>query len=141
MKRFLWWGLLSASLFGCVSNFDSAGNYKDYYLTPEQAHVVAVDMAAQLKASYPARVIFSFPHTETVFTNELENAIRDSGLGLSVADVPSYHRLRVKVSRLNDTQFYSQLLVDNVTFSKIWVEQDNTLVPLNTTTTFGGQHE
>ncbi|MDG2996833.1 hypothetical protein P7248_22230 [Vibrio parahaemolyticus] len=141
MKRYLWWGLLSMSLFGCVSNFDSAGNYKDYYLTPEQAKIVAGDMAAQLKASYPARVIFSFPHTETVFTAELENAIRDSGLGLSVAEVPSYHRLRVKVSRLNDTQFYSELFVDNVTFSKIWVERDNTLIPLNTTTTFGGQHE
>ncbi|MCQ9091186.1 hypothetical protein H2D57_24685, partial [Vibrio alginolyticus] len=52
MKRYLWWGLLSMSLFGCVSNFDSAGNYKDYYLTPEQAKVVAGDMAAQLKARY-----------------------------------------------------------------------------------------
>lgn len=133
--------LLLLILNGCASHYDKAGNYKDYDLTPSQAKIVAADMVAFLQQRFPARVIFSFPHANSPFSQALETEIRNGGMGVSIDSIASYHQLRFKVQRLNDTQFMSLLVIDGAHFSKLWVEQDNTLLPLYTTTVFGGSDD
>ncbi len=141
MKPYLWCGLLCLALLGCTHHYDDAGNYKDYALTPAQAHVVAADMVAFLQSRFPARTLFSFPHADTDFSRALESEIRRTGMGVSVAPLARAPQLRYKIERLNDTQFISLFTVDDAHFSKLWVEQEQTLLPLYTITVFGGRDD
>jgi hypothetical protein len=134
--------ILTLALTGCVSHFDRAGNYNNYSLTPSQATQVARSVTAELKARYPARTVFSFPHdSHSVFSAAMENSLRDAGMGVSIEDVAGYHRLTYKLDRFNNHQFFIAVTVNQSSFQMIWSDDDNALARLKTVTQFEVTHE
>lgn len=131
--------LLTLLLTACASyQADEYGNYLDVTLTPTEQVTIAQDIGTFLRQTDTAAQIINLNHDNSTFATTLMATLRELGLGVA-QDQDSYLNLNYRVEALNHNQFYvTASLSDGRHFSRIWLINNDRLVPLPVRTTFAG---
>ncbi|MGE4262178.1 hypothetical protein [Shewanella sp.] len=136
--------MLSVLLNACAT---SDVNYYDFPVKSSDQITIARDLAWQIKEKHGANAVFDFNYplwsTSTHFSELLETELRKLGIGVYVSDKPmgqgKHNDLYYTLSRLNDQQFYIRVVVNHqFSFQRIWIYQDEQLIPLSSTAVFEG---
>ena len=135
---------LSGVLAGCAT---SEVNYFDFPVNQADQHAVAKDLAWLIKEKYGASAVFDFDYpmysNSTFFSESVEMELRKLGMGIyaneKTAGKSRHNRLHYTLSRLNSSQFYIKVVVNNrFSFQRIWLIHEDVLYPLATTSVFEG---
>ncbi|GAM65485.1 hypothetical protein JCM19232_4985 [Vibrio ishigakensis] len=94
---------------------------------------ITQDIATFLRLSDGANTVINLEHDDSEFAHTLIEALRREGIGVSQGNPMDYLNLRYRVEKFNERQFFvSATLSDGRTLSRIWVLNNNALIPLKT---------
>lgn len=134
--------LLSVLLSACAT---SEVNYYDFPIKDADQVTIAKDLAWHIKEKHGANAVFDFNYpmwsTGTKFSELVETELRRLGIGVYLSDTKQkkHNELYYTLSKLNDSQFYIRVVVNNhFSFQRIWIYQNEQLFPLTTTAVFEG---
>ncbi len=139
--------LLTLSLAGVMSGCATSEiNYFDFPVDETDQLTVAKDLAWLIKEKYSASAVFDFDYPmysdSTFFSESLEMELRKLGIGIyanEIKDESPHNQLHYTLSRLNSSQFYIKVVVNNhFSFQRIWLIHEDVLYPLTTTSVFKG---